>query len=85
MEYMYLHSYVNHSIEFISLVLSEVHTNSIESLWKDVKYELKRSKTKKNFMYFVAKFYFMKSVKKVEKIKIIAEGLKKIKREVDLE
>jgi len=85
MDYQYLHSYVNHSIEFVSPVFSEFHTNSIESLWKDVKYELKRSKIKKYYTFFIAKFYFMKSVKKDEQIKIIATALKKNNKEMVLE
>jgi hypothetical protein len=41
-QYDYNHVFVNHRIEFVSSLFSEIHTNRIENLWKLVKGDLKK-------------------------------------------
>ena len=36
-QYGYIHYFVNHRVEFVSALINTIHTNTIESLWKEIK------------------------------------------------
>lgn len=73
----YIHFYVNHTIEFISEYFNEVHTNGIESLWRDIKYALRKGKTNKHYELCLARFYFHRTLTKEQQLKRLALNLRK--------
>ena len=40
-----MHYFINHKLEFVSQMTKEIHTNTIENLWKLVKKDLRRTNT----------------------------------------
>jgi len=75
--YDYIHTYVNHKIEFVSSLFSKTHTNSVENLWKQVKLEIRKQKISVNYIPAIARFYFSKSKSKEEQITILIKGLQR--------
>lgn len=74
-KYGFVHFFINHKLEFVSQVAQDIHTNSIESLWKDVKVDLKKSKNTSKYMLTVARFYFRKNLNKEAQIRVLAKKL----------
>jgi len=59
--YGFVHYFVNHKIEFVSEVSNLIHTNSIESLWSQLKKDLKKHRTTwSKYHLAIARFYFQK-------------------------
>lgn len=78
MPHSFVHYFINHSIEFVSQVSNEIHTNSIESLWSQVKKELKRNKVTSKYMLTVGRYYFYKILDASQQISLLCKALNKI-------
>ena len=76
-KYGYTHYFVNHRVEFVSAVLSTIHTNTIESLWKEVKNYLRKSRKTSKFLFSIYRYYFTKEVEKKIQIEITVSSLLK--------
>jgi len=70
-KYGFPHYFINHKLEFVSQVAKDIHTNSIESLWNDVKCDLKKSRNTSKYILTVARYYFRKNLNKEDQIRII--------------
>jgi hypothetical protein len=49
-QFGYYHLFVNHKVEFVSSLFDEINTNSIESLWKNFKSEIRKSRTTSKYI-----------------------------------
>ena len=75
LQYNYPHEFVVHKIEFVSSNFPDVHTNSIEGLWKDFKNFYKKINTKTKYIYSIARFHFHKELENQEQFKYLVGGL----------
>lgn len=80
-DFGFCHEFVNHRIQFVSSLFPEVHTNTVERLWRIVKNDLKRTKVTTKYVLGIARFTFLKNLTQAEQIKILCEGLRKEKIE----
>ena len=71
----HIHQYVNHRIEFVYEIFEEIHTNGIESLWKDMKWEFKKSKTVVNYLPLIGRFYFQKLSTKEQQNQVLYQAI----------
>jgi transposase-like protein len=76
-KYGYIHFFVNHKIEFISSLCPEVHTNTVESMWKDIKTFLKKMRNTSKFMFAITRYYFAKQISKEVQLDILIKNLHK--------
>lgn len=74
-KYKYSHEFVCHTIQFVSASFPEVHTNSIENLWKHFKAFLKNLNSKAKYLITLARFHFHYYLEPAEQIKFIMEQL----------
>ena len=74
-EYKYIHSFVNHKYRFVSLVFEEVHTNTIESLWKNIKSDMGKWNIKSTYLAAISRYYFMHMLSKEEQQNVLIRGL----------
>ena len=58
---------MNHSLRFVNELDNEIHTNTIESSWKQLKLSIKRYKPKKHLDEHVSYFMFDSMVSKEDK------------------
>lgn len=73
--YGYPHLFVNHRIQFVSPICKKIHTNGIESLWSDVKKDLRKMNLIKVYSLGIARYFFHKTLKEEEQIQILLKGL----------
>lgn len=76
-KYGYTHLYVNHKIEFVSLAFNYIHTNTVESLWKEIKTYLRRMKSTNKFIFTIYRYYYTKILEKEAQYEILLKGLHK--------
>ena len=76
-QYGYIHYFVNHKIEFVSALLETIHTNTIESLWKEIKTYLRKSRNTNKFLFSIYRYYFTKKLTKKMQIEILLQNLQK--------
>jgi len=74
-QYNYPHEFVIHKIEFVSPYFPEVHTNSIESLWKDFKRFNRNINNKTKYLCSVSRFHFHHDLDSSNQLKYLMEGL----------
>jgi len=74
-KYGFSHYFINHKLEFVSQVAIDIHTNSIESLWNDVKCDLKKSRNTSKYMFTIARYYFRKTLKKEDQIRLLMKKI----------
>ena len=77
-QYKYVHYFINHKLEFLSQVSEEIHTNSIEGIWHEVKQDLKKRRTTSKYMFAIARFYFHKTLSKEQQIRLLSMNLTKL-------
>ena len=75
MQYGYVHYYVNHRVQFISPISNKIHTNLIESLWKDIKQYIKKTRAISKYQFAIARYYFQKLLSKQEQSDLLVEEL----------
>ncbi len=75
MQYGYIHYYVNHKVQFVSLISNQIHTNSIEPLRKEVKGYLKKTRTVSRYKFAIARYYMQKLLTKQEQSDILIDDL----------
>ena len=73
--YGYTHLYVNHKIEFVSSIFNDVHTNSIESLWKELRTYLTKMYSTDEFMFTITRYFFTKNFPKDKQFQILMKKL----------
>jgi len=71
----YSHEFVVHKIEFVSSSFPEIHTNSIEGLWKDFKNFYRKLNLKSKYMFAVSRFHFHNELSENEQLRFLFEGL----------
>jgi len=74
-KYGYIHCFVNHKVEFVSALVETIHTNTIESLWKEIKTYLRKTRGTKKFLFYIYRFYFTKQLNKNDQIEILVKHL----------
>ena len=62
----YTHLWVNHKYLFVNKYDKNIHTNSIESSWKNLRSLTRRKLTIKTVKYFIREFNFRKVIKTEE-------------------
>jgi len=81
-KYGFIHKFINHKIEFVSQISQEIHTNSIESLWNQIKKDLKKTRTTASkYKLTIARFYFRKMLSYEQQLKLITSKLCEFKVE----
>ena len=75
--YGYIHYFVNHKVEFVSALLDAIHTNTIESLWKEIKTYLRKTRSTKKFLFYIYRYYFTKQLTKNDQVQILVRNLQK--------
>ena len=76
-EYGYIHFFINHKLAFRSSTFEHIHTNSIESLWKKLKQNIRRMKMLSEYEFAVSRFFFHENLTKEQQILFLAKELKK--------
>ena len=71
----YIHKYVNHKITFVNKHFPDIHTNTIERLWKSVKEHTRKHKVKKLFNLCLGRFYFHRTMEKKDQLKYLIKNL----------
>jgi len=72
----YCHKFINHQAHFVSSIFEDIHTNTVERLWRTVKTDLKKSKVTTKYVFGIARFTFLRILTKTEKIAALSKGLK---------
>jgi hypothetical protein len=62
-------------VEFVSSLFDEINTNSIQSLWKDFKSEIRKSRTTSKYIFAISRFFFHKMLSQEEQIKLLVESM----------
>ena len=70
-----MHYFINHKLEFVSQISSDIHTNTIENLWNYVKRDLKRTRITSKYALAVARFFFHKTLSKENQRRILIKYL----------
>jgi len=73
--YNYVHYFINHKQEFVSQLFTNIHTNTIESLWKQLKKKIRRDGITTAYVPTIARFFFFRSLNSEEQKKLIINGL----------
>lgn len=76
-KYGYIHAFVNHKVEFVSAIFNTVHTNTIESLWKEIKNYLRKTRSTSKFLFSIYRYYFTKQLSRDIQIEILIKYLHK--------
>jgi len=71
----YRHKFVNHKIEFVNGIFKEIHTNTVERLWRTVKEHIRRHKTKSLYLLCIGRFYFHRTLCKKGQLKYLVQSL----------
>jgi len=80
--YGFVHYFVNHKLEFVSEVSKLIHTNGIESLWSQLKKELKKTRTTwSRYHLIIAKFYFQKTLSYDQQLRVLTWELTRLHKE----
>lgn len=53
----YIHKFVNHKLTFVNELFPDIHTNTVEALWKDIKDHTKKHKAKKLYSFNWSLFF----------------------------
>jgi len=77
MDYVYIHYFINHKVEFRSKLFHHIHTNNVENLWKNLKESIKRTKMFGNQEYTITIFYFHTTLSQGEQMDMIREAIQK--------
>lgn len=78
-KYQFAYLHVNHKRKFVSEIFSQVHTNSIEELWREVKFELKTTRTTSKYMLLISRFIFHKTLSYDDQARKLVSNLKMIR------
>lgn len=82
----YIHSFINHKISFVNQIFNNIHTNTIERLWRTLKEHTKKHKTKHLYLLCIGRFFFHKSLKKELQLAYLVKQLNEKKLHIfDLE
>jgi len=73
--YSYIHFFIIHKKEFVSQLFKHIHTNKIESLWKQVKQQIRRERITTFYIPAIARFYFFRTLHYNDQKKLIENGL----------
>jgi len=76
-KYGYIHAFVNHRVEFVSAMFNTIHTNTIESLWKEIKNFLRKTRCTSKFLFSIYRYYFTKELSKTMQFEILIKYLHK--------
>ena len=60
---------------FVNSFFPEIHTNTVERLWKSVKEHIKKHKIRSLFKLCVGRFFFSKILQEEEQLKYLIESL----------
>jgi len=60
-EFSYTHERINHSIEFVSHENSEIHTNTIERVWRDMRADISPGLTNEHLENHIKEYMVIKS------------------------
>jgi len=74
-DFGYIHKFVNHKIQFVSTLFEEIHTNTVECLWKEIKNYLKKSRSTSKYLFSIYRYYFTKQIPKNVQIQMLLENL----------
>lgn len=75
----YHHFGVNHSKRFVNSYNRQIHTNTIERLWKSLKELTRTQRPKKKLEYFISWYIFESMVPKKERIAVIISFINELK------
>jgi len=68
----------------VSPLFTQIHTNNIENLWKQIKQQIRKDKITRKYIPAIARFYFFKRLSKKDQLDTLTKGLKnKTLRELD--
>jgi len=73
--YGYSHQFVNHTEEFVSQIFPQIHTNTVERLWKELKKDVKMKHTRHKYLLHIGRFVFMRSLEREKQLRYIAKKL----------
>lgn len=74
-QYGYIHKFVNHKIEFVNKLFQSIHTNTIESLWKEIKNYLRKSRSTNKYLFIIYRYYFTKEISKEIQLELLINCL----------
>lgn len=74
-EYGYIHKFVNHKYTFVNEKFPNIHTNTVERLWRSLKEHTRRHKVRKLYKLCIARFYFHQMLTEKEQIEYIVKSL----------
>ena len=77
MQYGYIHLFVNHSIQFVSVLSNIIHINTVERLWKGLKNYVRMLRPQTFIGHTIAKHYLNQTIEKEGLMTKILEILSK--------
>jgi hypothetical protein len=73
----YTHLYINHSLHFVNPLISSIHTNTIERLWRDARSYMRLRQPRVFFNEYLATYYFFQSQSKRDQEEIIMQYIRR--------
>jgi len=57
-EFGFVHHFNEHKISFVNELFKEIHTNTIERLWRTLKTHIRKHQTRKLYLLCIGRFFF---------------------------
>jgi len=71
----YKNFYTNHNVSFVNAIFSQIHTNTIERMWRSLKEHIKKHKPKKLYEDSLGRYFFVSTLQKQEQIDFFLNNL----------
>ena len=73
--YGYNHQFICHKEEFVSSLFPNIHSNTVERLWRELKNDFRMRKTRHKYIMTIARFVFLRTMSKEDQIDFITKRL----------
>jgi len=67
-EWGYKHYYTNHNVSFVNAIFSQIHTNTVERMWRSLKEHIKKHKPRKLYEDSLGRYFFLNTLENNEQI-----------------
>jgi len=74
-EWGYKHLYTNHNKSFVNDIFAQIHTNTVEHMWRSLKDHIKKHKPRKLYEDSLGRYFFLNTLEKEEQIDFIVKNI----------